>query len=151
MTEKQKRICYFRLQGYGPRHCSLIAGTSDSYARRVINSVEEVDLQGYTPPIECMIRRKLLHHIMDGAGLIYVPNTQKYAYISLLGYLGFDYHQLHHLYPEDQGQFIYMALHRSNKAWRDLDSEFMGVSQEDYDDLMQIRRSSRKTKNCKKS
>ena len=140
MTEKQKKICYYRLQGYSPRHCSLIAGVSDSYARRVINEVEEVDLTGYEPPIDCIIRRRVLDHIVSGAGYIFVPNTEKYGYLSLLGYLGFDYKTLHSMFPDDQGQFIYMALHRSDKAWRTLNADFMGVDQEDYEDLMQIKR-----------
>ena len=143
MTEKQKKICYYRLEGYSPRHCSLIAGVSDSYARRVINTVDEVDLSDYEPPIDCIIRRRVLDHIISGAGYVYVPNTEKYAYVSLLGYLGFDYKTLHSMFPDDQGQFIYMALHRSNKAWTDLHSDFMGVEQSDYEDLMQIRQKKR--------
>lgn len=139
MTEKQKRICYYRLRGYSPRHCSLIAGVSDSYARRVINEVEEVDLTGYEPPVDCVIRRKVLDHIVSGAGYVFVPNTEKYAYLSLLGYLGMNYETLKGMFPDDQGQFIYMALHRSDKAWRNLHSDFMGVDQEDYNDLMQIK------------
>jgi hypothetical protein len=43
------------------------------------------------------------------------------------------------MFPEDQGQFIYMALHRSDKAWKNLNADFMGVDQADYEDLMQIR------------
>lgn len=116
MTNKQKNICYYRLKGYSPRHCSLIAGVSDSYARRVINEVEEVDLTGYEPPVDCVIRRKVLDHILSGAGYIFVPNTEKYAYLSLLGYLGMNYETLKGMFPDDQGQFIYMALHRSDKA-----------------------------------
>lgn len=139
MTEKQKRICYYRLRGYSPRHCSLIAGVSDSYARRVINEVEEVDLTGYEPPVDCVIRRKVLDHIVSGAGYVFVPNTEKYAYLSLLGYLGMNYETLKGMFPDDQGQFIYMALHRSDKAWKNLHSDFMGVDQEDYNDLMQIK------------
>lgn len=139
MTEKQKKVCYYRLEGYSPRHCSLIAGVSDSYARRIINGVEEVDLTGYEPSIDCIIRRKVLDHIIKGAGYIFVPNSEKYGYLSLLGYLGFDYKTLHAMFPEDQGQFIYMALHRSDKAWKNLHSDFMGVDQADYEDLMQIR------------
>lgn len=139
MTEKQKRICYYRLRGYSPRHCSLIAGVSDSYARRVINEVEEVDLTGYEPPVDCVIRRKVLDHILSGAGYVFVPNTEKYAYLSLLGYLGMNYETLKGMFPDDQGQFIYMALHRSDKAWKNLHSDFMGVDQEDYNDLMQIK------------
>ena len=139
MTEKQKKVCYYRREGYSPRHCSLIAGVSDSYARRIINGVEEVDLTGYEPPIDCIIRRKVLDHIIKGAGYIFVPNSEKYGYLSLLGYLGFDYKTLHAMFPEDQGQFIYMALHRSDKAWKNLHSDFMGVDQADYEDLMQIR------------
>ena len=139
MTEKQKRICYYRLRRYSPRHCSLIAGVSDSYARRVINEVEEVDLTGYEPPVDCVIRRKVLDHIVSGAGYVFVPNTEKYAYLSLLGYLGMNYETLKGMFPDDQGQFIYMALHRSDKAWKNLHSDFMGVDQEDYNDLMQIK------------
>lgn len=139
MTEKQKRICYYRLRGYSPRHCSLIAGVSDNYARRVINEVEEVDLTGYEPPVDCVIRRKVLDHIVSGAGYVFVPNTEKYAYLSLLGYLGMNYETLKGMFPDDQGQFIYMALHRSDKAWKNLHSDFMGVDQEDYNDLMQIK------------
>lgn len=116
MTDKQKDVCYYRLQGYSPRHCSLIAGVSDSYARRIINSVDEVELTGYQPSIDCIIRRRVLDHIIEGAGYVFVPNLEKYAYISLLGYLGFDYKTLKRIFPDDQPQFIYMALHRSDKA-----------------------------------
>lgn len=112
---------------------------SDSYARRVINEVEEVDLTGYEPPVDCVIRRKVLDHIVSGAGYVFVPNTEKYAYLSLLGYLGMNYETLKGMFPDDQGQFIYMALHRSDKAWKNLHSDFMGVDQEDYNDLMQIK------------
>jgi len=101
--------------------------------------VEEVDLTGYEPPVACVIRRKVLDHIVSGAGYVFVPNTEKYAYLSLLGYLGMNYETLKGMFPDDQGQFIYMALHRSDKAWKNLHSDFMGVDQEDYNDLMQIK------------
>ncbi len=116
MTDKQKTICYYRLQGYSPRQCALICGVSDNYARRIINSVEEIDLTDYFPPVECVLRRRLIDHILNGAGYAYIPNTEKYAYVSLLGYLGLDYKTLKEMFPDDRGQFIYMALHRSDKA-----------------------------------
>lgn len=143
MTKKQKDICYYRSLGYSPRHCSIIAGVSDSYARRIINAVEEFDVDGYSPDINCVLRRKILDHIVDSAGYVFIPNSEKYSYISLLGYLGFTHGELKALFPEDKGQFIYMALHRSDKAWRNLRSDFMGVDQEDYDFLLGI-----KHKNC---
>ena len=139
MTERQKNVCYYYLKGYSARQTSLIAGVSDNYARRIINNVEEINLEGYTPSLECVIRRKVLDHILAGASYIFVPNGEKYAYVSLLAYLGYDYHSLRKLFPDDQPQFIYMAIHRSNKAWKDLHSDFMGVTQEDYENLMQIR------------
>ena len=116
MTNKQKNVCYYRIKGYSPRHCALIAGVSDSYARRIINTVEEVNLEGYTPDIDCILRRRILDHIIGAVGYVFVPNSEKYAYVSLLGYLGYTYQELHNIFPEDQGQFIYMALHRSDKA-----------------------------------
>ena len=140
MTDKQRTVCYYRIKGYSARHCSLICGVSDSYARRIVREVEEVDLTDYKPPIDCIVKERTLNHILEGVGFVFVPNSEKYAYISLLGYLGIGYKELKHLFPNDQGQFIYMALHRSNKAWRNLNSDFMGIDQVDYDELMNIRR-----------
>lgn len=140
MTDKQKNVCYYRIEGYNVRQCALIAGVSDSYARRIINNVDEVDLTNYYPPLECIMRRRVLDHIIESAGVAFIPNSEKYAYVSLLGYLGFTHKELKLLFPEDQPQFIYMALHRSDKAWRNLNADIIGVDQEDYDNLLRIRR-----------
>ena len=140
MTTKQKDVCYYRLKGYSCRHCALIAGVSDAYARKILSTVEEINLDGYQPSVECILRRRVLDHIIEGAGYAFIPKHQKYAYASLLGYLGFNYKALRELFPEDQSQFLYMALHRSNKAWKELDASILGIEQEDYDNLLKIRR-----------
>lgn len=144
MTEKQKQLMYYKIQGYSNRHCELIAQVSRAYAHRILSTIDDSDLDSwignYTPPLECVIRRKILDHIVETAGLPYVPRYQRYNYISLLGYLGFTFKQLSVMFAEDQPEFIYNAIHRSNKAWKNLDPEYIGVSQEDYDNLLRIRR-----------
>jgi hypothetical protein len=140
MTEKQKDVCYYRLKGYSVRRSALIAGVSDAYARKILSDIYELDLGDYCPGIDCVIRRRVLDHIVEGAGYAYIPKSEKYAYMSLLGYLGYTYKELREMFPEDQPQFIYMALHRSDKAWRNLDASVIGVDQEDYDNLLRIRR-----------
>ena len=140
MTAKQKDICYYRLKGYSRRYCALITGVSETYVRKVLGEVEDFDVETHQPSLECVLRRRVLDHIIEGAGYAYIPKNEKYAYVSLLGYLGFDYKKLRELFPEDQPQFLYMALHRSNKAWRDFDSTVIGIDQEDYDKLLRIGR-----------
>lgn len=139
MTNNQKNIYYYRILGYSARHCSLICGVSDNYARKVLNKDIEVDLDDYQPDMKCVIRRTVLDHIINTAGYIYVPKTQKYGYVSLLGYLGFDFKRLKSIFPDDESSFIYMAIHRSDKAWRNLDPDFMGVELEDYKLLMRLK------------
>ena len=146
LTEKQKAICYYCIKGYSPRHCALIVQVSDSYANRVISRTEEVDLDDYGPPVECVIRRKVLDHILQGAGYVFVPRSEKYAYISLLYYLGFNHTALRLMFPDDDPKFIYMACHRSNKAWRTFNSDVIGVNQSDYENLMNIREPKRQHK-----
>lgn len=143
LTEKQKAICYYRIKGYSPRHCALIAQVSDSYANRVISGTTEVDLDDYTPPIECMVRKRVLDHILEGAGYVFIPKSEKYAYISLLAYLGFKHTTLRLMFPDDEPRFIYMASHRSDKAWKTFNSDVIGVNQVDYDNLMNIRKPKR--------
>lgn len=144
MTEKQKQLIYYKVQGYSNRHCELIAQVSRVYAYKVLTNLDDTTLDSwigdYSPPVECVIRRRVLDHIVETAGLPYVPRHYRYNYISLLGYLGFTFKQLSAMFAEDQPEFIYNAIHRSNKAWKELDSEYIGVSQEDYDDLLRIRR-----------
>jgi hypothetical protein len=139
MTEKQKNIIYYKLQGYSPRHCSLICGVTDNYARKVLNRDIELDISDHYPDGECIIRRTVLDHIISTVGYVYVPKTQKYGYISLLGYLGFDYKQIRAIFPEDESSFLYMAIFRSNKAWKTLDPDFLGVELEDYKLLLRIK------------
>lgn len=118
MTNKQKNLFYYKIQGYSARQCSLICGVSDSYARKILNATwyEDLDLTNYQPEMDCIVRRKVLDHIISGIGYVFVPKNQKYAYISLLGYLGLCFKDIRNIYPEDESAFIYMALHRSNKA-----------------------------------
>lgn len=139
MTENQKNVIYYRVEGYSPRHCALICGVTDNYARKILNRDIEVDLTGHSPNMDCVIRRTVLDHILRTAGYIYVPKTQKYGYISLLAYLGLDYKTLRGMFPDDESSFIYMAIHRSGQAWRDLDPDFMGVELEDYKKLFRLK------------
>lgn len=147
MTQKQKEILYYRIEGYSARECAIICRVSDSYSRRIINNTEEVDLEGFMPDIDCITRRHLLDHIKQGVGYVYVPNTQKYAYVSLLGYLGYDYSFIRSIYPDDESSFLYMAIYRSGKAWKDLDPDFLGMNSSDFKFLLNLR----EPKNCKKS
>lgn len=116
MTEKQKNILYYRVQGYSPRQCSIICGVTDNYARKVLNRDIEVDLDDYFPDSDCVLRRTLLDHIMRTVGYVYIPKAQKYGYVSLLAYLGYDYKQLRAIFPEDESSFLYMAIYRSGQA-----------------------------------
>lgn len=116
MTNKQKNVIYYKLEGYSPRHCALISGVTDNYARKILSKDVEIDLDGYYPDGNCILRRTVLDHIIGTAGYIYVPKTQKYAYISLLAYLGFDFKQLRGIFPDDESSFLYMAIHRSGQA-----------------------------------
>jgi hypothetical protein len=43
------------------------------------------------------------------------------------------------MFPDDESSFIYMAIHRSGKAWVDLDPDFMGVELEDYKKLLRLK------------
>lgn len=147
MTQKQKEVIYYNIEGYSARQCAIICCVSDSYARRIINNTETADLEGFIPSLECITRRHILDHILQGAGYVYVPAGQKYGYVSLLAYLGFEYEELKGFFSEDISQFLYMAIHRSNKAWKDLDPDFLGVSLSDFKFLLNLR----EPKNCKKS
>ena len=139
MTEKQKAIVYYRSLGYSTRHCALIAGVSDSYAARVLNNVEEVSLENYIPPLQCIKNRQTLDSIIASAGYAFIPNFQKYSYVSLLAYLGFNYADIKKWYPQDKTAFLYMAVYRSGKAWKDFDSSYIGVEQQQYNNLLKIR------------
>lgn len=144
LTDKQKTIVYYRLQGYTQRQIALISGVTDSYVGRVLRDVDDTTLDEwlptFAPSMDCIIRRKVLDHILSGVGYAYIPRTEKFGYVSLLAYLGYDYAALREAFPDDISNFLYMAIHRSNKAWRDFDPTIIGVNQEDYDNLLKIRR-----------
>lgn len=144
MTEKQKQVCYYRIQGYSNRHIALIVQVTDQYVGRILSGVDELDLSNFIPPVECVVRRRVLDHIIETAPYVYVPRTSRYGFLSLLGYLGFDYKTLRDICPDEQPQMIYMAIHRSNKAWKEFDSTIIGVEPKDYDDLLRIRRKEKK-------
>jgi hypothetical protein len=125
---------------YTVRQCSLIAGCSYDYAlklvkgergHRVVASVEDMtDTQ--------LERKKILDILLSLRGYMFVDKTQKYAYIALLGYLGFTDTQIAMLYPHDRIHFIRQATHYSDKAWQDFDSTAIGMPREEYAKLWQL-------------
>ncbi len=125
---------------YSIRECALVVGKSESYVRKILRgerggvykpSLDKIDA-------DSIARLETLNFIMSLENCEKVGPNMRYQYISLLAHLGYDYMQISSLFAGNQRWFIWRAMNRSNKAWKDLKTEALKLSQEKYNFLMQL-------------
>lgn len=141
MTNLQKDVIYYYLGGYNALCCALICGTKQRYAHRVLTTdwgeLDDV-MEGYEPSFDTIRRRMTLDLILKGIGIVHIPRSQRFEYISLLAYLRIPYEDVKKLFSFDQYSFVGRAYYYGGRYWSRLDPEFMGITVEDYRDLMQL-------------
>lgn len=119
---------------YNVRQTSIITGASEDYVRKVIKGERAKGCEpSYEDIGDAMLERKeVIDKVMSLRGAYFVDGTQKYNYISLLAYLGYNDEELRAIFPLDNNTFMSVAAHRSGQAWREFDSTLIGISDEDY-------------------
>lgn len=125
---------------YSMRECALVVGKSESYVRKILNGTRG---NQYAPSLDktddnSLKRIETLDRLMSLDNYEDVPPNSRYQYISLLAYLGFDYGQMEHLFAGNKNCFIWRAMNRSNKAWKDFDTTSLDINQDDYKFLMKL-------------
>lgn len=141
MTTKQKDVIYYYLGGYNALCCALICGTKQRYVHRILTTDwGELDavMENYEPSFETIGRRMTLDLIMKGIGIVHIPRSQKFEYISLLAYLKVPLETVLGLFPLERNGFVTHAYYYGGRYWTRLDPEFLGITLREYRALMQL-------------
>jgi hypothetical protein len=119
---------------YNVRQTAIITGASEDYVRKVIKGERAKGCAASFEDINdsMLARKQVIDKVMSLKGAFFVDGTQKYNYISLLAYLGYNDEELRAIFPLDNNTFMSVAAHRSGQAWREFDSTLIGITEEDY-------------------
>ena len=117
---------------YTIRQVAIIAGCSEDYVRKIVRGDRGKEIAAnYEGMTENMVERKqVIDRVMSLRGAYIVDAAQKYNYISLLAYMGFGVDEIRTIYPTDKNSFIGVAALRSGQAWRNFDSNEIGIDEE---------------------
>lgn len=121
-------------ENYTVRQTSIIVGCSEDYVRKIVREDRGKDIAAnYEGITESMVERKqVIDKVMSLRGTYFITGTQKYNYISLLAYMGYDPEEIRTIFPTDKTSFLGVAALRSGKAWQGFDSSIIGIEPEQF-------------------